>query len=347
MGPKLLDVGRPTPAVKAMPAEPAAAGAASSFSARSFFAGWRWYRGSRGGVLIGCAVVFVLGLVGAISFGPVVRGRIAREAERRKLDVDVGMVRPGFFAISLADVRIRPRGVVGIEARIDSVRLDVGATLSLNHLQAKGGGIFVEGEPEDVAQHLRDLRASGGERSAATAGAKTPVSVEGLSLAWKLPSGGELSGSGIRFAREEHGAIKLGCAKCFARHKSLSVETTGADVELAADGAPRHISAATVLVAHESPRVAPSAQATTAVPFEPAPPPLPVLQKRSKKGGAPATTSATATAAATASDAPVLPFPISMRFALGSRRRLRRLLLASRTAARRHRRPLGEARRRR
>ena len=194
-------------------------------------------------------------LAGALSFGPLVRSRVAREAERRKLDIEIGGVRPGFFAISLRDVRVRPRGVAGIEARIDRLSVDLGATLAVREVRAQGGGLFLEGEPEDVAERLRDFRRTVGEKAtpAERDRSPTPMSAEDLALSWKLPSGGELTGSGIRAAREAN-AIKLGCARCGARHRNVAREVTGADVELAPDGAPRRVTARALSVAHEAPR---------------------------------------------------------------------------------------------
>src|SRR5690349_5584008 len=66
------------------------------------------WRGPPKGILValGVGLVVVVGLL--LAFGPVTRGRIAREAERRNLEVDVGQIRPGFFAVTLRDVRVRP-----------------------------------------------------------------------------------------------------------------------------------------------------------------------------------------------------------------------------------------------
>jgi hypothetical protein len=269
-----------------------------------------WRRAPRG-LLVGGAVLVFCVLVGVFAFGPIVRGRVAKEAERRKLDIDVGGVRPGFFAVTLHDVRVRPRGVAGIEARIDAIRVDLGITLALNQVQAKGGVVSIEGEPEDVVRRLRDVRASSGGKDGATSDSalpKTPIGAENLSLSWKLPSGGELSGSGIRLARDAT-AIKLGCARCSASHKDLNVEATGADVELALDGALRRIVVTTLVAAHAPPRAAASPKATDAASAEPLPPPLPLVHKRGTKPAPKATPKATVPAAPPAPDEPVLPLP--------------------------------------
>ena len=213
-------------------------------------------RPPRGAILAGALLLAML-LVTAFSFGPIVRGRIAKEAEKRKLEVEVGGVRPGFFSVSLHDVRVRPRGVAGIQARIDEVQVDLGASLSVIEVRARGGAIAVEGEPEDLAERLRELRGSKDEPSSSerNAGSTKPMSVEDLSLSWKLPSGGEITGAAIRASRDS-AAIKLGCGKCAARHRHVTVEVTGADVELGPDGALRRVTAATLSLGHEPPRAA-------------------------------------------------------------------------------------------
>lgn len=266
----------------------------------------RFDRRARRALFVGVGVVVFLALAGAFSFGPIVRSRVAREAERRELDVEVGGVRPGFFAITLRDVRVRPRGVAGIEARVESLRVELGATLAVREVRAKGGGVFVEGEPEDVVERLRALRRTAGEKStrAESGRSQTPMSAEELALSWKLPSGGELTGSGIRAAREAN-AIKLGCARCAARHRNVTLEVTGADVELAPDGAPRRVTASALNVAHEAPRTEAPPRAPAAVAIEPAPPPLPTITKR----GAKAAVKAAAAPAPPPRDEPVLPLP--------------------------------------
>jgi hypothetical protein len=258
--------------------------------------------------------VFLVGL----SFGPIVRARIAKEADRRKLDVEVGSVYPGFFAVSLHEVKVRPRGIAGIEARIEDVRVDLGATLSVHELSATGGGVFVEGEPEDVIERLREFRKStesAKPENPAKAGHGALLSADNLSLSWKLPSGGELTGSGLRAARDVE-AIKLGCSKCSASHRrdgaegTVSLDVTGADVELALDGAPRRVLASTVTVGlvrppRATPKVAPP---PTGIP-DLAPPPLPVVQKRGTKGPAAAPVASPSRAAPPSPEEPLLPFP--------------------------------------
>jgi len=264
-----------------------------------------WNRRPPRGVVLAGALLLAVLVVTAFSFGPIVRSRITKEAAKRKLEVEVGGVRPGFFSVSLKDVRVRPRGVAGIEARIDEVEVDLGASLSVSEIHAKGGTIAVEGEPEDLADRLRELRGSKDEPSSErNAGSKKPMSVEDLALSWKLPSGGEISGSAIRASRDS-GAIKVACGKCAARHRHVTLEVTGADVELGPDVALRRLTAATLSVTHEPPRAVAAPEAARSASAEPAPPPLPPVQRR----GAKPAVKATAPAPPPPPDEPVLPLP--------------------------------------
>lgn len=251
-------------------------------------------------VLVAGGVVLALLLVVGLAFGPIVRARVAKEAARRKLDVEVGAVRPGFFAVRLRDVRVRPHGEgpARIEVRLDEVRVEVGATLSLQSVLARGGAIVVEGEPDDVAARLRELRQGDGGASDAKPGAKAPLAIEGVSASWKL-SEGELAGEGISASRQD-GGIRIGCARCAARRGHVTLEVHGADVELATDGAPRRVKATTLAIVHEPPPK--PAAPPSAAPTEITPPPLPAAAKKDKgpKGKV---------AAPPAPEEPVIPFP--------------------------------------
>lgn len=228
---------------------------------------------------LGGALALVVALIAGC--GPLVRARVAREAERRQLDVEVGRVRPGFFAVTLRDVRVRPRGVSGLEARLDEVRVDLTTGLSLRELAVHGGSLHVEGEPEDVAERLRK-REPGPERGGGS-GSKAPVSAEDLTLAWTMPSGGEITGAGLRFRRD--GTTKVACAKCTASHvegaRKVAVEVRGAEIELEGS-VPQRVSIDAMDVLYTPPPEAP-APAPKASAAELTPPPLPPRKGRAPK----------------------------------------------------------------
>src|SRR5688572_14109554 len=122
-------------------------------AARDRSSPWKRLVPGRRGLAIGGGVFGVL-LIGLLAFGPIVRGRIAKEAERRRLEIDVGSVRPGFFTVVLGDVTVKPKGLAGIGARFDDIRVELSAGLSVKEVRARGGEIKIEGEPEDVAERV-------------------------------------------------------------------------------------------------------------------------------------------------------------------------------------------------
>lgn len=269
--------------------------------------------------LIGTAgTILALVIVGLLAFGPIVRSRVAKEADRRRLDVTIGSVRPGFFAVHMRDVHVRPRGVAGVDVKLDVVHVDLTAGLSVREVAAHGGEIKIDGEPEDLVERLREYQKGGAHTAALPekGGKKLPISADGLALAWKLPSEGEISATSIKLSREDD-AIRAACGKLTATYRRSSLDVVGGEIELGGDGALRRVSATSVTIGQEpsaAPAAATQASATGAV--EPAPPPLPppatpVAKGRGKptpaKGGKAA--AAAALAAVAAPEEPVLPLP--------------------------------------
>jgi hypothetical protein len=260
-------------------------------------------------VLLAGGIVLVVLIAGLLAAGPMVRSRIAREAAKRHLEVVVGSVRPGFFAVSLRDVQVRLEGVP-IDVRLDEVEVGLTASLSLGGVEARGGAIRVDGDPDDVMARLRDFRRGGSSSSSSgdDEGHRTPISVADLSFAWPLPDGGDLAGEGLYASRTDQG-MRLGCARCSARRGANVVEVLEADVELSPDGALRRVGAAAATVAHMRAKPdRPRAEAPAAPEGQDlVPPPLPPKPEGSKKAraGAPSAVAA----AAPPADEPVLPLP--------------------------------------
>ncbi|HSO36270.1 MAG TPA: biosynthetic peptidoglycan transglycosylase, partial [Labilithrix sp.] len=265
--------------------------------------------------LLGAAGTVVLLLViGLAAFGPIVRSKIAKEGARRRLDVTVGSVRPGFFAVGLKDVHVRLQNVPGIEVRLDEVRVDLTAGLSVREVAGHGGEIRIDGEPETIVERLRAFQKEGKTAApAAEKARKTALSVDGLALVWKV-EGGEIVGSAIKAARDDD-AIHLGCGRVAATYRRSTLEVLGGDVELGPDGTARRITATSVTVGQEpqvkAPASAPASAAAVDPPPPSLPPPVPPGSKRGSKAvavKAGAKTSA-AVAAVAAPDEPVLPLP--------------------------------------
>lgn len=275
-----------------------------------------WKRIPKVWLLSGGGGAFALLLLVLFTFGPIVRSRVAKEGERRRLDVTIGSVRPGFFAVGLKDVHVRLQGVAGVEVRLDEVRVDLSAGLSVREVAAHGGEIRIEGEPEDVVERVRAFQKAGKSAPTSEKGHRMPVSADGLALAWKLPSEGEIHASGLKASRGDDG-IRLGCGRFAASYRRASLDVVGGDVELGPDGAARRVSATSVTVGQEAAsRAAPSAAKPSAAPgADPAPPPLAIsppstLGAKARGKVQPVNaTKAAASASDAASDEPVLPLP--------------------------------------
>jgi hypothetical protein len=278
---------------------------------------WRfWRRAPRAWLFgtVGAAVALVV--VALLAFGPLVRSRVAKEGARRRLDVTVGAVRPGFFAVGLEDVRVKLQGVSGLEVRLDAVRVELTAGFSVRQVSAHGGEIRVEGEPEDVIERVRAFRKQGGAPSPAEKGHRMPVSADGLALAWALPGAGSIRGAGLAASRADD-AVRLACGHLEARYERASLEIVGGEVELGPDGGVRRVNATTVTVGREGARLAPTAaKPSVGAGAEPSPPPLPptpstlALERRGKTRPVRVTKSAkSARAAEPVADEPVLPLP--------------------------------------
>lgn len=267
--------------------------------------------------LLGSAVgLFVLVVAVLAAFGPLVRSRIAKEAARRRFEVTVGAVRPGFFAVHLKDVQVRLQGVPGVQVHLDEVQVDLTAGLSVREVAGHGGEIRLEGEPEELVERLRAFQKEGkASGAAAEKGHRTAASVDGLALSWKINEG-EVTGSAIKLARDDD-AIRLGCGRVAATLRRSTLEILGGDVELGPEGVARRVSATSVTVGQEpAPRAPSAAQPSTTGVAEPVPPPLPALpvagtRGRNAKAAAVKTTkpAAAAAAAVAAPDEPVLPLP--------------------------------------
>lgn len=94
----------------------------------------------------------VAALAGGLAFGPCVRGRVATEAARRHLDVQVGAVRAGWFAVRLLDVGLSPRGLGGARIHLDEVRVGLSLALQVDTIEVHGGEVTVTGDVDRLRQ---------------------------------------------------------------------------------------------------------------------------------------------------------------------------------------------------
>jgi hypothetical protein len=262
--------------------------------------------------LAGGGTLLLLLLVGLLAFGPIVRSKVAKEGLRRRLDVTVGSVRPGFFAVTMKDVHVRLQGVEGVDVRVDDVHVDLSVGLSVREVSAHGGEIRIDGEPEEVIERLRAFQKAGPPSTTSEKGHRTPISADGLALAWKLPSGGEISGTGIKLARGDDG-LRVAAGHVAATYKRASLDVVGGEIELGPDNVARRVSATSVAIGQEAAQRAPlAAKASAAASADPTPPPLPPPSTLTTKGhgkGQPAKAVKVVAAAEVTPDEPVLPLP--------------------------------------
>src|SRR5688572_31415852 len=80
---------------------------------------------------IACAVAVLLVSGLALAFGPTVRAVARSRAAAQGLELDIGGVRPGWFAIHLKDTALRLVGAPAVGARFDSLRVELTPWLSL------------------------------------------------------------------------------------------------------------------------------------------------------------------------------------------------------------------------
>ena len=157
---------------------------------------------------IGAGIACVAVTSGALGFGPCVRSKVAAEANRRHLDVVVGGVRPGWFAVRLVDVTVRPHGAERVDATIGEVRIELGMMLGVERIAARGGHLRLDGSASQIASDLErwraELPASGGASSARS----IPILAEAMSLAWSDAGAARTNvaeATGLGFSRSESG----------------------------------------------------------------------------------------------------------------------------------------------
>lgn len=212
------------------------------------------------------AVLGGVALVAALGFGPLVRARVAKEAERRGLFLEVGGVRPAWMAVRLLDVHVRPEGADSIAAEIAEIRVELRGNLSVDRIRAKGGEIRLRGEIDEVRRDVSAWRGRRGGGVEHGAGATTAFEGDALRVRWAMSARREIEASGASFARDS-GATHVAAEVVRVVDADSKIAIGGASVELDAGGTLRSAHAATLDIdlAGSDP-LAPSATASAAPP---------------------------------------------------------------------------------
>jgi monofunctional biosynthetic peptidoglycan transglycosylase len=121
-----------------------------------------------------------------LAFGPVVRSVAESKAAERGLTLEIGSVRPGWFAVSLADVTVTIPELPTLRVDLERVNVSVSPTLALRGLAIAGGRVMLQGRVDEVLTQLktwRERRAPQTPRSEGS-GSGTPIAVSGLGVVW-------------------------------------------------------------------------------------------------------------------------------------------------------------------
>jgi len=148
----------------------------------------------------GLVVLFVV----CFGFGPLVRWRAEKTAQRRGLHVDIGTVWPAFGGVNLRKVRFRAADGDWLTGELARVDVRVGFGLGLRALRVAEGKITITGSVDEVNEHARAMNKSSGAERPAEADASGPeVQVENLRLAWTgaLGAASSIEVDGVRVER--------------------------------------------------------------------------------------------------------------------------------------------------
>jgi hypothetical protein len=181
------------------------------------------------------AVASALLIVG-LAFGPLVRSRVSAEAARRHLDVRVGRVRPGWFAVRLLDVSVSPEGVDEVRIHASEVRVDLSAALHVDGVAFRGGEVVLRGSIDVLRDRLRTWR----ERSAPAGGASgrvLPVVGESWQVEWIDGESPEPRArlAGLAFSRDAE-RVRASVAAASVRAAAGAIELADASTELDSNG---------------------------------------------------------------------------------------------------------------
>lgn len=198
---------------------------------------WRWLervRLSRRQIIVSVAVALGVILL-AVGFGPIARGRLMSEAARRKLEVHVGSVRPGWFAVGLKDVTLQPVGAPGVHVHVGSMEVGLSATLHPSELVVRDGDVALDGSVEELKKEIEAWRGSAGTSTEGGSGKKVRVRGERFSVRWKDEGRGGAELHDVGFAREGD-AIDITVGELTAHHGGASVSVKGGAIGLGPGG---------------------------------------------------------------------------------------------------------------
>ena len=158
-------------------------------------------------------------------------------AEKRGLEIEMDRVRPGWFAVKLSDVEVRPEGITDLRVTLSEVEIGFGMWMRPRRVSILGGRATAEGALSDLQNELdawkaRHPRPPG--RSTATSQRVLAVTGDALAVAWTGGSDG-FEGAGISFSRDDNG-LRVNAPELHAKHGEWDVELAEVGVSLSKDG---------------------------------------------------------------------------------------------------------------
>src|SRR5262249_44430191 len=128
------------------------------------------------------------------GFGPIVRWRAEKTAQKRGLSVEIGTVWPAFGGVNLRKVRFRAADGDWLTGELAKVDVRVGLGLGLRAPRVAEGKITLAGSVEEVSERARAMNKSSGTEKSAEGDTSGPeLRLEGLRLAWTGALGGASS----------------------------------------------------------------------------------------------------------------------------------------------------------
>jgi hypothetical protein len=185
-------------------------------------------------MILGLGILIAAGL-GCAAFGPLVRARVARDAAKRGLVVDVGRVRLFPAGVSLHDVEVRAPVAPSFSGRLQEVRVSLSWRGGLTGVEAVGGELRAQGPLAKLRKEVEAFDAERGSAGSAPAGGtaqQTPLRARELDLFVKLDDEGELELHGVQATKSTDRA-RLVVRDGSARRDGWTVSVRGAAVDAA------------------------------------------------------------------------------------------------------------------
>ncbi len=169
----------------------------------------------------------------ALAGGPAVRAAVASAASRHGLRVTVGAVRPSWRGVTLSNVRVNLDGVDGVEARVDSLRVDVGWMFRPERIEASGGAITLLGTEAKLREDVDRWRGGHAGHSAGSGRAPVRWMASGVAVRWNdgRSAAPRMEASGID-ASSDGGDLRLDVSEAKAHSGRWSFTLSGGHVAL-------------------------------------------------------------------------------------------------------------------